>query len=326
MSRKIYIVLSIVLSCFLGYFLWNEKSNEEELNKLNRELQTEILPYNNQINSIENEIYSLEEEISEVTAGTATTQFMVNNITTDTYDEIIAPLSAYGYPTALCLTLDEMPGDDGCISLDTAYALQDMGFYFCYFYDVNESDTSSDALSSWLNEVKYRAENLGITMSNTIILTDYSDEYADVLKEHEINVVVKYLYRDGGSLEAVYENELWNVETSWWRNNSILTTKLDSISETGGEIVIVLGIDHRYTGDVDDWMSQYMDQVSDNTIETTDFSTMSSIQFDNLSVGQDRVSEIQEEITELNQQKQEINDTISEINQAYAEKRDALNK
>ena len=323
MKRNICIGITVALVILIGILLWLDRKNEKETELVVAKMNEELRPLSIEKYRLEGQISNLQSEKKLLTLGTATMQFLIADLSEGTYKEIIKPMSGYNYPVALGLTVEQMPGMAGNISLKDLEQLTSKGWYLCYSFSKDEASSYHNevdkALSLWLDAVRIKAENVGLTMENAIYFPDgtFCEEYTSVLKEHEIEVVIHTGNIGKKLMAAECEDDIWYVGSIWWRGNEILANKLSSIQHSGGEFVTIMGVDGSATNSLKDWMLQFEGEVKD--MRVTDFTTMTKVQSENRKLGIAETAVLEKEIGSLMTEIEEIEFEMTKIQDKYTE-------
>lgn len=342
MVKKISIALSIVLAVVLALLVWHETQIESTTAALYQEMSVETNALSSEIKDLQQQIDELETEASAILAGTATAQFLATDLSTECYQTVLSPLAAYGYPIGLALSLTELPGAEGCLTLEEAQGLVSQGWYYCYAYDEAEAaalldgqttaetltdEEASEALSLWLSAVTAAAEERELTLSGVVYFPSgtFRESFAETLKAQGIQTVLHNGELGAGLLTASEEDGLWYAGVVWWRGNEILASKLYTIASRGGELVTLVGIPDTSTK-LESWMQQFEERISSYNIAVTDFTGMIETQTANASIAADAAAEQEAQIAELEAQIEELNAQIEDLENNYVEQVRSLGK
>jgi len=273
---------------------------------------------------LEEEINNLQTQKEELTLGAATMQFLITDLSEGSYKDIIKPMSEHNYQVTLGVSLKNMPGLSGNISLENMKKLSLKNWKLCYSFEKNEigeyHKENPEALSLWLDSVDNEIKRKGFSMSNAIYFPagTFKKEYISVLKEHNIEVIIHSGDIDKKQLVAEYEDDMWYVCGIWWRGNEIIASKMSSIQKVGGEFVTIIGADRSATNSLQDWLAQFEGKRGNVTI--TDFDTMVKIQSNNRQLGIKEAETINAEISKLTVEIGVINSEITKIQRKYTHK------
>lgn len=315
--------IAVALAVFIGILLWLNGEDAEEIEQVIAKMNEELRPLSVEKNRLEEEIDRLQSEQKALTAGTATMQFLITDLSESTYKKIIQPMSEYEYPVALGVSLEQMPGVEGNISMEVAEELLIKGWYLCYSFSEEEAGSYEGEarveLSLWLDEVQKAADQEGLTIDNAIYFPagTFREEYISVLKEQGIEVVIHTGNIGKKLLAAEWEQDIWYVGGIWWRGNEILADKLSTIQYSGGEFVTIMGVDDTATNSLKDWMVQF--QGIAKAVSVCDFATMTQTQSANRELGKEEEVTFEEEIKSLQSEIEAIETRMDEIQQKYME-------
>lgn len=312
-----------MLAVLLGIMLWFNERDEKEVEQVIAKMHEELRPLSVEKNRLEEEINRLQSEKQALAAGTATMQFLIADLSEGTYKEIIKPMTEYEYPVVLGVSLEQMPGVEGNISVEETKQLVTKGWSLCYSFSKDEAGSydkeESTALSLWLEAVQKEADNAGLAIDNAIYFPTgtFREDYISVLKEHDIEVVVHTGNIGKKLLAAECEQDIWYVGGIWWRGNEILAGKLSSIQYSGGEFVTIMGVDDTATNSLKDWMVQF--QGIAKAVSVTDFATMTQLQRENRELEAKEETVLTEAINSLQSEIEVIEARMDELQQKYME-------
>lgn len=324
LTIKIFRGIAIVLAVLLGIMLWLNWRNEKEIEQVIARMYEELRPLSSERYRLEEQVGKLQSEKEKFALGQATMQFLMNDLSERAYKEIISPMSEYDYPVAIGVSVEQMPGVEGNISVEVTEELIDKGWYLCYSFakdEVSAYHTQEDrALSLWLDAVRSEADTKGLAVCNAIYFPagTFREDYVGVLKEHDIEVVIHAGNIGKKLLAAECEQDIWYVGGIWWRGNEILANKLSSIQHSGGEFVTIMGVDDTATDSLKDWMSQF--QGIAKAVSVTDFAAMAQIQEENRELAVEEDTVLEKEINSLLSELEVIEAQMDEIRNQYMEK------
>lgn len=322
MGKKIGIVFLFVMMAVLVVLMRDDCRMEQAKHELYREMFETTCALNLQIYNLDAEVWRLEDESFFEDGYIGTTQFLVPELSELNYREIIAPMELYDYTVGLGLSLHRMPGEEACISIDTAKELLERNYYYCYAYDKTEaasfSDDPEEALRLWLSAVRDSALAVGINPVPAVYFPKDSFEpgFEAVVKACGIKVVIHYGEAGGTYLMAHERDSVWYVNAVWWLHNEIIANKLGAISRSGGEFVTIMefvtdGTTHG------EWMQEYIDVAKKVSVQVTDLEEMMEIQSDNKAGHNHTLEDRQRRIREAKEQVAELKREIYKIEQAY---------
>lgn len=310
------LALIIAAIACVAVLMWQDTA-QTRARQLEQALK-ETRPLTLQCSKLERQISTYQRKVVTEQAGTGTVQFLVTDLTPQGWETVLEPLSTYGYPIALGLSLNQYPGAAGCLTRQQAKP-----FSYCYAYDPDEAAVLADdrvqALALWLGKMEETATQWGFTMQPVLYFPEgaYLPDAAPVLQAAGIEVVIHHGEVGTGLMNPKQMDGIWYVGSAWWRGNEILASKLQQIGTTGGELVTVMGVDRAAQNRLEDWMADFESKIQNLDLTVTDFDGMALIQTDNVKLGAEARAEAQQQIVQLETQLKDLRQQIDEINRRY---------
>ena len=177
---------------------------------------------------------------SERMSGNAFLQIICAEPRAEIYDKVYRDLSECGMSAILAISVDAMPGDEGCISIEQCEMLLDENWELCLKYD-----SSYGSVAGWYEAISARLDELEIEAPSNVYFLE-----ADFKKGMETEFLElgfnRFFHRDEAFefYEPVTaENPYWNINAIPWNMSGVKAEMLTAV-ENGGDLLFVIGFDH----------------------------------------------------------------------------------
>ena len=147
-------------------------------------------------------------------------------------------------PCVLGLSPDNIPGENGNISLERYFELLSLGWGSCYFYDNAWDDKiSEEELDGWLLQMAQKLDSLNIPRPKAIFVDHaYRRELDTVLKKYGIETAI---HREGTEypvIELTAGNDgVWHPGAVGWNSVAVSQVVKNSVVYGGGYAVFTVG-------------------------------------------------------------------------------------
>lgn len=302
MTRKALTILCVVLAlCVCGAFVLNmyaDKKEQEETRLYYEKMNEELLPIQDEMYQLRNELTELEAFYEKEKEGKATIQILFTSPMSVIYEEVLPVMEDYGYVGLIAISEEHFPGNVGCISENEAQILEEAGWQFCARFDGNSYE-----------RIQELAQTAGITLQSALYFPNGS--YSEDL---EIDDTVEYIIHHGESgrqLLTYTKEDKWYLGALGWFSVGV-SDILEEVVEQGANIVYTIGPDGQDEMYEDGQFEKMLNRITGfESLVVTDLTSLNTTQGDEADEGfesgyQNRKLEIQDRLEELQKLEQEI--------------------
>ncbi|MBQ9084599.1 MAG: hypothetical protein IJY24_02985 [Clostridia bacterium] len=141
----------------------------------------------------------------------------------------------------VCLGKDNMPGEEGCLSLSELQELTEAGWSYAILFEGNGAEQLSDFISS----MRISLAELGLEMPDTVICRagSYSPSLDDTLIDEGIKHVVHNAEEQTARIDKTVDGELFHPGAVGWRAEEMQRYFMAELMQYGGCACFTLELD-----------------------------------------------------------------------------------
>jgi len=207
MIKKIIIALTLFLIVGLGLFLrdvnqeeWEQISKYEELSDKRRPLQVKKQELEQQLKTLEDNY-----EANKLPKGT--TQVVFTGLEADVYNLCYPIMKKYEYTGTLAISLTQLPGMEGLMSVEQFKQLLSEGWDICIKWD------SQTPVDSWWPELQKQMKQLQVKNCSVAYFTTgtYTKALDEQLEKMGFSIVVHHGEETDSLIQLSDEEGIWHL-------------------------------------------------------------------------------------------------------------------
>lgn len=207
MIKKIVSIATVILAVGLILFIWKIEGQEKKETQMHTEWYEARRPLTVKKEQLEQQLEDLDEAYETAKNPRATTQVIFTELSASVYDVCYPIMKEFEYTGILALSKDQLPGKEGCMTIEQFRELLDEGWTTCIEWS---SDT---AVNKWWPELQEELQKLTIPQSTTMYfpIGTYKGDYDKELQEMGFATVVVGKTGDENPLQLQYEEGVWHI-------------------------------------------------------------------------------------------------------------------
>lgn len=244
MSKKTISVVTLILVVVLGIFLWSVNRQESEQTKKYAQMDEVRRPLLVKKREIEQQIADLEKEYEADRAPKGTTQLLFTGLEADVYNICYPIMKEYEYTGTLALSLTQLPGMEGRMSVEQFQELMDEGWDICIKWDAEAP------VNNWWPNLQRQIRQLGLETGSVVYFTTgtYTKTLDAQLQKMGFSVVVHHGEESASLVQLNDEEGIWHLGAVGMMGEGPQQRLTEAISKKGN-ITYLIGFeleDERY--------------------------------------------------------------------------------
>lgn len=205
--KKILFIITLVLIAGLGIFLWKINKMDSAQDSKHEKWLDARRPYEVKRETLTQKIENLDDDYQETTSPRATTQILFTDLNEQVYSVCYPIMKSYSYTGTLALSSTQLPGAEGCMSMEQFQELLKTGWDVCIQW---ESTTSN---KKWWENFTKQLEEIGVTPGEIVYFPkgSYSADLDAKVQELGFSILIIEKEDKESPLQAEYEEGLWHV-------------------------------------------------------------------------------------------------------------------
>lgn len=207
MIKKIVTLITLVLLIGLVVFLWN--ANKEEKRQAQEYEQTADArrPLMVKKQKIEQQIADLDKNYEASKHPKGTTQVIFTGLEADVYNVCYPIMKEHEYTGTLAVSLTQLPGMDGLMTVDQFQQLVSEGWDVCIKWD------TTVPADDWWPELVNQLKQLGMEQTPIAYFTTgtYTNKLDEQLQEMGFSIVIHHGEESGTLIQMTDEEGLWHI-------------------------------------------------------------------------------------------------------------------
>lgn len=238
------IFLCVVLAAMACAFAYYEYKIDMQETAKRQKAASEVRVFSLQRDEKQKQLDALKAEFEAFKLPKTPAQFLFLGCDRQVFVSAYPILANSDVPGMLLLSLNELPGDPGNMSMEEFQELMDMGWDYAVAFDYVEDDPETyDVVEDWDTAIAEALSNIGLAMPKTIYYHpgEYSiDENEFLLDEYS---VVIHHGEDNMPMVNARPEPLWPVGARDWKDNEAVFEgwMADAVGQRG-EIVITVSL------------------------------------------------------------------------------------
>lgn len=234
MLKRIGIVVSLILAVGLLFFLWSTGQEEEKQAVMQEKLETEKRPLVLQKQELEQKLIDLNKNYEAKNMPRGTTQIIFTGLEADVYNICYPIMKKYEFTGILAISLKQLPGMEGLMTLEQFQELIQEGWTFCIKWDAEMP------VNNWWPELQKQVEQLGLQPSTVVYFT--TGTYSGNLDAQIVNMgfsVVVHHGENGSLIQLNDEEGLWHLGAVGLMGKEPRTRMTEAIAQKGNIAYLV---------------------------------------------------------------------------------------
>lgn len=263
MNKKIIIGVIVGIVIALAVLLWQTSREEQSHNKQYEKMEKELLPLNVEKRNLQQEIVDLKEMYEKEGASKGTATVLFTEMNEKVYTNAYPAMQEKGYVGVLALSSTQLPGMEGCISIQEFKALIAAGWSYCLTWEENT------VAKDWLSKHSMEPATVMYFTDET-----YQEEYDIELSAAGYSTVVRYNNEEMTTTPPTRETGIWHADVCGMQGNRPMY-QLENAMTQGGNIVFSVGFtraeelyDEEIFGYMLEWFKDYEEA---GTLVVSDF-------------------------------------------------------
>ena len=207
MSKKLIPIFTIVLAIGLFVFVGIAQNQDKKKAEQYEEMYEQRRPLTVKQEQLEQQLIDLETEFNKASAPYSIVEVLFTELDERVYSQCYPIMKEFGYVGTLAVSLEELPGEEGCMSLEQFQELVDEGWGVCVTWP---GDTVVD---SWWTNLNKRLNELGIVPGKTMYFPQgtYSAELDSTIQELGFTITTSSVASEVSPLQLQYEEGVWHT-------------------------------------------------------------------------------------------------------------------
>ena len=207
MNKKIIPIVTIVLAIGLFAFIWSVQKEESKTAVQHEKLYEQRRPLTVKQEQLEQELETLEKEYQKSKAPNAVVQVIFTDLSEKVYSECYPIMKEYEYTGTLTLSAKQLPGEEGCMTVDQFKELIDAGWQVAITWQ------KGAAPKQWWPNLQNRLTVLGIEGSEVVYFPHdtYDAKLDATMQELGFSVAVVNKKEEETPLQLQHEDGVWHV-------------------------------------------------------------------------------------------------------------------
>ncbi len=195
--------LLAALIAFCGYL--TKKDNQQDA--LYRAWQDKRRASEIQYHDFEQQLKALEQNYKELTMPKATTQVVFTELNEDIYKKCYPIMSEMGQTGTLAVTSSQLPGKEGCITVEQYQELMEKGWSTCVQWE------NSRSMDGWWGNLQAELAKLNIDPKGVIYFPKgtYQTGMDNRLRQMGFQIVISEREDEESPLQKTYEEGIWHI-------------------------------------------------------------------------------------------------------------------
>ena len=207
MNKKIIPIVTIVLAIGLFAFIWRVQRDEEQKAVQHEKLYEERRPLTVRQEQLEQELETLEKEYEKSKSPNAVVQVLFTDLNEQVYTQCYPIMKEYEYTGILTLSGAQLPGEEGCMTVEQFQELMDAGWKVAITWQKDAP------VKQWWPNLQNRLTVLGIESSEAVYFPKdtYSAELDTTIQELGFSIAVVNKREEETPLQLQHEEGIWHI-------------------------------------------------------------------------------------------------------------------
>ena len=207
MNKKLIIIGSVVLAIILALLIWKTQEDEKKEAAIHKEWSEKRLPLSVKKEQLEQQIKNLEEQYKTDVQPKGSTVILFTDLNHQIYNLCFPIMKKYEVIGTLALSKNQLPGKDGCITMNEFRELMAAGWSTCVRWDKNSS------VEQWWPAFEKDLRSLGIEPGKVMYfpLNTYEKSADAKLQKLGFTTAVCEKPDEESPLTLTYEEGIWHV-------------------------------------------------------------------------------------------------------------------
>lgn len=207
MAKKIVLAITVVLVVVLGVFLFKNNQQESAQNEKYEEWNEERRPLKVELKKVQQQLENLNKNYEADKMPRGTTQLVFTDLNEKIYSVCYPIMKEYGYTGVLAVSVEQLPGKDGCMSELQFKELIEKGWTICVKWD------EQILTNKWWNTLKRGLKELKMEPGNVVYFPQgsYAEKWDTIAQQRGFSILVIEKAEGENPLQVQNESGLWHV-------------------------------------------------------------------------------------------------------------------
>lgn len=237
-GKWIAIGVLVVLMVVLGVFLIKHQKEEQKQAAIYQEIDNQIRPLKVKKQQLTKELENLIEDYEAKHREKATAQVIYTEMSPQVYELCYPLMKERNFAGVLALSPTQLPGADGCMSIEQFETLVEQGWTTCIKWKAESN------VNEWLPALKNQLSQLNIEVPNIVYFpkNTYKTEMDTQIKSLGFEIVVHHENTAAGHalIQTQYEEGLWHLGALGLMG-SRTKVRFDEAIRNKGNIIYLVG-------------------------------------------------------------------------------------
>ncbi|MCQ2440621.1 MAG: hypothetical protein MJ076_01830 [Clostridia bacterium] len=308
------LILAFVVIVFMVKTIVQDKKTENEYNQSIAQLKEKEDALIEQRDKIKVELNNVKREYNIHMVGTATSQILFMGTYKTYYNDYLPLMNSYGYKGILGVSLNDLPGLKGRISVNEFKKMLSSGWEYCIVWD------GLTKLDIYLDKIENKLNDIGFEMPETFYFPPgfYKSNYEKTLLIYNFKNIIQN-GENGMSLYGKYSsNGIWYPGARSW-NYVGVKSDIKSLIEMGGNYTFTVSVKQTSKKELFktfENMLKYIAEFGNDKLMITTFSDGNKMYYEKLEATKELDEQLESRIEELNR---EISEYDKKIKNVYVE-------
>lgn len=239
-NRIIWGVTIVLLILLVGFFYYYRADQNNRRDVYYAEVANRTTALEKEKSRVLQQLNKTRTLYSERMSGNAFLQMICLEPRVEIFNKVYRDLSEYDMPAVLVVSVDAMPGDKGCISMEQFGILLDEKWEICLQYDA-----SYGSIAAWYEAISARLKTLNIAVPSSVYFS--AQDFKEGMESELLALGLNRFFHQNKAF-AFYEpvteeNPYWNINAIPWNMSGVKAEMLTAV-ENGGDLLFVVGFDH----------------------------------------------------------------------------------
>lgn len=317
MNKKIIPIVTVVLAIGLFVFVWGVQKQENNTAAQQEELYEQRRPLAVKQEQLKQELESLEKEYERSKSPNAVAQVLFTELNEQVYTQCYPIMKEYEYTGTLAVSETQLPGEEGCMTIEQFRELMDAGWDVCITWQTEKN------VKRWWSNLQNKLTVLGIEAGTVVYFPQgtYRTEMDAIMQELGFSIAVINKAEEETPLQLQYEEDVWHVGAVGLMSSKPRTWLREAVAQDAN-IAYLVGFqleEELYNGDSFRSMLSCFEEykTTDELIITTFGEAREHYQGRITGGAPEMESQYQEKKAILEKELSEVNEQLKEIDAKY---------
>jgi len=235
MIKKVVSIVTIVLVIAMGLLLWSASEQEQKEAARQEEIAEKRRPLLVKKAELEQQIIDLEKQYEANRLPKGTTQVLFTGLEADVFNICYPIMKEYEYTGVLALSLTQLPGMEGLMTIEQFQQLIGEGWDICVKWD------AETPVKKWWPELQTQMRKLGLETGSVVYFTTgaYSKSLDATLQQMGFSIVVHHGEEHDSLIQTADEEGIWHLGAVGFMGEKPRVRLTESVTQKGNITFLV---------------------------------------------------------------------------------------